>query len=152
MVGNAVPPRLAYYVALSISKCFSALMPFAKERSLTLVGFVKSNADFTIIRNKGIYYIRGGNRPGAVQYGQLSKPIKWLLLHRNGRIELFELLSGNAEKCNREDLTRIGFKPKGDEYWLFRIKSEVKDSALISTTLEQIKKLKHYPQFVMVEK
>ena len=152
MVGNAVPPRLAYHIALSIEKCFSALEPFAKERSLTLVGFVKSDEDFTIIRNKGIYYIRGGNRPGAVQYDQLCKPIKWLLLHRNGRNELFELLTGNAEKCCRADLAGIGFKPKGYEYWLFRIKTEVKDSALISTILEQIKTPKHYPQFIMVEK
>ena len=152
MVGNAVPPRLAYHIALSIDKCFSVLTSFAKGHSLTLVGFVKSDADFTIIRDKGIYYIRGGNRPGAVQYGQLCKPIKWLLLHRNGRIELFELLNGNAEKCNREDLARVGFKPKGDEYWLFRIKTEVKNSALTSAILEQIKTLKHYPQFVIVEK
>lgn len=152
MVGNAVPPRLAYHIALSIEKCFSALSPSAKERNLTLVGYVKSDADFSVIRKKGIYYIRGGNRPGAIQYGQLCKPIKWLLLHRKGRKELFELLSGNAEKCSREDLVRVGFKPRGDEYWLFKIKSEVKDSALISSVVEQIQSLKLYPQFVFVEK
>ena len=151
MVGNAVPPRLAYHIALSINKCFSALLPFMKERSLTLVGYVKSDADFNIIRSKGIYYIRGGNRPGAIQYGQLCKPIKWLLLHRNGRKELFELLSGNAERCSIEDLVRVGFKPRGEEYWLFRIKNEVKDSVLTSTILGQIKSFKHYPQFVFVE-
>lgn len=152
MVGNAVPPRLAYYIAISIEHCFSALLPSAKEHSLTLVGFVKSDTDFIVIRNIGIYYIRGGNRPGAIQYGQLCKPIKWLLLHRHGRKELFELLSGLPEKCSREDLERVGFKPKGDEYWLFRIKSEVKDSALISKILGQMKTLKHYPQFVLIEK
>ena len=152
MVGNAVPPRLAYHIALSIDKCFSALTPFAKERSLSLVGFVKSDSDFAIIRNQGIYYVRGGYRPGAVQYGQLCKPIKWLLLHHNGRIELFELLTGNAEKCSRVDLASVGFKPKGDEYWLFRINTEVKDSALISTIIEQVKTLEHYPQFAIVEK
>ncbi len=152
MVGNAVPPRLAYHIALSINNCFSPLLSFSKVRSLVLVGYVKSDADFTIIRNKGIYYIRGGNRSGAVQYGQLCKPIKWILLHRNGRKELFELLSGKAERCKREDLLRIGFKPQGDEYWLFRIKSEVKDSAMISSLLGQIKSLTHHPLFVAVEK
>lgn len=152
MVGNAVPPRLAYHIALSIDKCFSSLLPNAKEYSLALVGYVKSESDFSVIRNKGIYYIRGGNRPGAIQYNQLSKPIRWLVLHRNGRKELLELLIGNAERCNREDLLRIGFKPQGDEYWLFRIRSEVRDSALISSVLGQIKSLKHYPQFVVVEK
>jgi DNA (cytosine-5)-methyltransferase 1 len=152
MVGNAVPPRLAYHIALSIDKCFAGLLPFAKERTLALVGYVKSESDFAVIRNKGFYYIRGGNRPGAIQYGQLCKPIKWLVLHRNGKKELYELLSGNAERCNREDLLRIGFKPQGDEYWLFRIKSEVKDPVLISSVLGQIKTLRPYPQFVIVEK
>lgn len=152
MVGNAVPPRLAYHIALSIDKCFAGLLPLAKERTLALVGYVKSESDFAVIRNKGFYYIRGGNRPGAIQYGQICKPIKWLLLHRNGKKELYELLSGNAERCNREDLLRIGFKPQGDEYWLFRIKSEVKDPVLISSVLGQIKTLRPYPQFVIVEK
>ena len=152
MVGNAVPPRLAYHIALSIDKCFAGLLSFVKERTLALVGYVKSESDFAVIRSKGIYYIRGGNRPGAIQYGQLCKPIKWLVLHRNGKKYLYELLSGNAERCNHEYLLRIGFKPKGDEYWLFRIKSEVKDPVLISSVLGQIKTLSPYPQFVMVEK
>ena len=138
------------FLCSSIDKCFSAFLPFAKDRSLSLVGYVKSELDFSIIKNEGIYYVRGGNRPGAIQYGQLCKPIKWLVLHHNGRKEVFELLSGNAERGNREDLLRIGFKPKGNEYWLFRIKSEVKDSALISSILVQIKSLKPYPQFVVV--
>ena len=152
MVGNAVPPRLAYHIALSIAKCFAGLLPFAKERTLALVGYVKSESDFAVIRNKGVYYVRGGNRPGAIQYGQLCKPIKWLLLHRNGKKVLYELLSDDAERCNREYLVRIGFKPHGDEYWLFRIKSEVKDPVLVSSVMGQIKSLRLYPQFVIVEK
>ena len=152
MVGNAVPPRLAYYIALSIDKCFAVLLPHAKDCRLALVGYVKSESDFTIIRNKGIYYIRGGNRPGAIQYGQLCKPIKWLVLHRKGKKELYDLLSGNAERCNREYLLHIGFKPHGNDYWLFRIKNEVKDPVLISSVFGQVKILRPYPQFVMVEK
>ena len=152
MVGNAVPPRLAYHIALSVDKCFAALLPLAKKRSLALVGYVKSESDFTVIRNKGVYYVRGGNRPGAIQYGQLCKPIKWLVLHRNGKKGLYELLSGNAERCNREDLMRIGFKPRGDEYWMFRIKCEAKAPDLISSVLGQVKTLRPYPQFLIVEK
>ncbi len=151
MVGNAVPPRLAYQTALSINKCFSTLLSNAKKCSLTLVGYVKSESDFSVIRNKGIYYVRGGKRPGAIQYGQLSKPIKWLVLHRKGKKELYELLTGYAESCNREDLSRIGFNPQGDEYWLFRIKSKVREAALISSVLGHIKSMKHYPQFEVIE-
>lgn len=152
MVGNAVPPRLAYHIGRSVSQCFTMLLPLAKERGLALVGYVKSESDFSVIRNKNVYYVRGGNQPGAIQYGQLCKPIKWLVLHRNGKKELYELLSGNAEKCNREDLLRIGFKPHGNEYWLFRIKNVVKDPISISSILGQIKILRPYPQFVMIEK
>lgn len=112
---------------------------------------MKSESDFSVIRNKGIYYVRGGKRPGAIQYGQLSKPIKWLVLHRKGKKELYELLTGYAESCNREDLSRIGFNPQGDEYWLFRIKSKVREAALISSVLGHIKSMKHYPQFEVIE-
>ena len=152
MVGNAVPPRLAYHIALSIDRCFAALSPNVKECSLALIGYVKSESDFSVIRNKCIYYIRGGNRPGAIQYGQLSKPIKWLVLHRNGKKALYELLTGKAESCSRENLVCIGFKPQGNEYWLFRIKNEVKDPVLISSVFEQVKRLRPYPQFIMVKK
>lgn len=152
MVGNAVPPRLAYHIALSIDRCFSALSPNVKECSLALIGYVKSESDFSVIKNKGIYYVRGGNRPGAIQYGQLYKPIKWLVLHRSGKKVLYELLTGKAESCSRANLVRVGFKPQGDEYWLFRIKNEVKDPILISSVFEQVKRLRPYPQFIMVKK
>ena len=78
--------------------------------------------------------------------------MKVVSFHHNGRIELFELLTGNAGKCSREDLVRVGFKPRGDEYWLFRMNTEVKDAVLISTIIGQVKASKLDPQFVLVEK
>lgn len=151
MVGNAVPPRLAYHIALSLDKCLSDLLPFATYSSLALVGYVKSEYDFTVIRKKYVYYIRGGNRPGAMQYGQLTKPIKWILLHSKEKKELFELQSGNAVFCKREVLFSYGFRPKGDDYWLFKIKKEVKDDVLMASMLRQINGLKHCPQIIMLK-
>ena len=152
MVGNAVPPRLAYHLALSINKCFSNLLPHTKEHSLVLVGYVKSESDFAIIRNKHIYYIRGGNRPGSMQYGQLTKPIKWLLLHHKDRRELYILQSSCAEKCESDYLKNLGFKPTGKDYWLFRIERQAIDDNTLSTIIEQTGNFKPSPQIIMIDK
>ncbi len=117
---------------------------------IALIGYVKSESDFEIIRKNNIYYIRGGNRPGAMQYGQLNRPIKWLLLHKGSHKELFELVLGKVEKCNHSFLRNIGFHPNGDEYWYFKIEQRINDDSLISVILKEAKDLKHYPQIVAV--
>ena len=86
-----------------------------------------------------------------MQYGQLTKPIKWILLHSKEKKELFELQSGNAVFCKREVLFSYGFRPKGDDYWLFKIKKEVKDDVLMASMLRQINGLKHFPQIIMLK-
>ena len=151
MVGNAVPPRLAYYIALSIRQSFSISVSSSSNKDIALIGYVKSESDFNIVRKENIYYIRGGNRPGAMQYGQLTRPIKWLLLHRGEHIELFELVTGKAESCNKSFLRNLGFHPNGDEYWFFKIKQAIKDSSVVSTIIREVKELKHSPHIVSVE-
>ena len=151
MVGNAVPPRLAYYIALSIRQCFSMTLSPRSNMDIALIGYVKSESDFNIIRKKNIYYIRGGNRPGAMQYGQLTRPIKWLLLHRGDHKELFELVTGKAEKCNKLFLRDLGFHPNGEEYWSFRIKQVIIDDSVLSTIIREAKGLKHSPHIVYIE-
>ena len=150
MVGNAVPPRLAYHIALSIRQCFSMSVSSCSAVDIALVGYVKSESDFNIIRNKNIYYIRGGNRPGAMQYGQLIRPIKWLLLHKGEHKELFELATGKVEKCNQLFLRNLGFHPIGDEYWFFKIKQIIEDDSVVSLIIREAKELKHSPHIVCV--
>ena len=77
---------------MSVKRCFEAF-PFIQQEALALIGYVKSDADFGTIRKEMVYYVRGGNRTGAIQYGQLVKPIKWLLLHRKTKCVLYELAS-----------------------------------------------------------
>ena len=151
MVGNAVPPRLAYYIALSIKQCFSMSLSPCSNMDIALIGYVKSDSDFNTIKKENIYYIRGGNRPGAIQYGQLTRPIKWLLLHRGNHKELFELVTGKAERCNQAFLRTLGFHPNGDEYWFFRIKQVIKDDSVFSAIVKEAKEFKHSPHIVRVE-
>ena len=150
MVGNAVPPRLAYYIALSIRQCFSTSLSPSSNTSIALIGYVKSESDFNIIRKENIYYIRGGNRPGAMQYGQLTRPIKWLLLHRGNHKELLELVTGKAERCDQSFLRNLGFHPNGEEYWFFRIKQVIKDDFVFSAIVKKAKEFKHSPHIVCV--
>ena len=128
----------------------SDLQPYPQKRELALVGYVKSDMDFDIIRTERIYYVRAGNRPGAMQYGQLTKPIKWLLLHRQGKTELYELLVGKPQGCDGEQLSKLGFKPRGNEYWLFVIRERVIDYHIVFNISKQLNGLKKYPQIVVV--
>lgn len=149
MIGNAVPPRLAYYLALSLKNCLINNQRAEKKVvENVLIGYVKSDADFETINIQMIYYIRGGNRPGAMQFGQVSKPIKWLLLHRQNRKELYRLQTGIAEKCNREKLKQYGFYPRGDEYWMYKIKEHITDPILLQTLLKAHNQFTIYPQII----
>ena len=151
MVGNAVPPRLAYYIALSIKQCFSSYVSSSSNMQIALIGYVKSESDFDIIKREKIYYIRGGNRPGAMQYGQLTRPIKWLLLHKGEHKELLELATGKAERCNNAFLRNLGFHPRGDEYWFFKVKQVIKDNSVLSTIIKEAKVFNHAPQIVIIK-
>lgn len=150
MVGNAVPPRLAYYLAKSICSCFSTGVSSETTSELALIGYVKSEMDFETIRKVKHYYIRGGNRPGAMQFGQVSKPFKWLILHRNDHVELYELVQKAAVACNREELMKMGFHPQGQEYWLFSIDKRIEDAHLLSKIVSQVEDWKKAPQIIFV--
>ena len=120
MVGNAVPPRVAFYLAKSIKECLKNT-----TNDSLLVGYVKNEKDLSIIRKEKVYYIRGGNRPGALSFAQLDHSIKWLLLHRGNERYYFELNNECAISCDKNRLRKLGFAPQGDEYWLFNIKREL---------------------------
>ena len=86
-----------------------------------------------------------------MQYGQLTIPIKWLLLHRGEHKELYELVTGKAEICHKQFLMNLGFHPNGEEYWFFRIKRVIKDDSIISLIIKETKELKHSPHIISVE-
>lgn len=130
MVGNAVPPRLAYTLAKSIKECFT------NNHHNILVGYVKNMRDLNLIRQHNIYYIRGGSRAGAMQYGQIEKNIKKLYLHNGNMRWAFELKDKKVLSCNRDYLKKFGFNPHGNEYWVFHINKEIDDIVSLSNIVE----------------
>ena len=73
------------------------------------------------------------------------------LTHRGNHKELFELVTGKAERCNQAFLRTLGFHPNGDEYWFFRIKQVIKDDSVFSAIVKEAKEFKHSPHIVCVE-
>ena len=85
-----------------------------------------------------------------MQYNQIHKPIKWLVLHREEKKELYELESENAVACNNETISKLGFYPKGQEYWLFKIKKRIEDENVQISILSQVKEFNISPQIIIV--
>lgn len=131
MVGNAVPPRLAFVLAMSIKECINKY-----SNHHILVGYVKNLKDLSLIRQFNVYYVRGGKRIGAVQYGQIEKNIEWLYLHHGEKKWAFELTNEKVLPCDKDYLKKIGFNPRGNEYWLFHIKKEISDITEIAKQIE----------------
>lgn len=142
MVGNAVPPRLAYYLALSIKECLSS----NEIMKCLLVGYVKSEYDLSLIKKYHVYYIRGGNRPGAMQYGQI-KNIDYLVLHHKNIKCMFTLEKDCISSCTSKDLIQYGFHPRGNEYWLVKIKDEI---SVDNTIVAKINSYTKYPQIISI--
>lgn len=144
MVGNAVPPRLAYYLANSLKNCLER--ETTKTKKCLLIGYVKSDYDLELIRRHRIYYIRGGNRPGAMQYGQIQH-VDLLVLHRGEKRYMFTMDRKDVASCQDGDLRKYGFHPRGNLYWVFGIKEEIPvDDRIIS----QIQNFSKYPQIMCV--
>lgn len=83
-----------------------------------------------------------------MQFAQLDLPISWLLLHRNGSRYYFELESEHAASCDKKALKDLGFSPKGDNYWLFKIKRELSDNELICNLADDIINKTTKPQII----
>lgn len=148
MVGNAVPPRLAYYLAMSIKKCFSK-QETSKIIDSVLVGYVKSLKDLEIIRRHKVYYIRGGNRVGAMQFSQIENPVRWLLLHHGHEKWLFKLSGDKTTPCTNQYLKSLGFNPRGSEYWKFTIMQEMQQTNILRIEFDKINLTKS-PQIISI--
>lgn len=122
MVGNAVPPKLAYLIADEIKKAF---MEDAAcfEKASVLVGYFKNEDHLCKILKNRIYYVRTGFRKGAMQISPGIKQPNYLLLHHGQEKHLYELKDVEPLLRTADYLKSLGFHPSGDVYLCFELKS-----------------------------
>ena len=119
MVGNAVPPRLAKHLAISIKEALEACSN--SQTIKVLVGYYKDEFQLkTTILNK-LYYVRAGLRRGAMQFPVGDEMPKLLLLHHKNEKHLFSLSSKAPMLMSANELSNLGFKLAGEIYWAFTL-------------------------------
>ena len=117
MVGNAVPPRLARHLAMSIKQ---ALAPTLNNSSIVLVGYYKGDEQLTQIIENKLYYVRAGFRRGALQMPVGVKP-RFVYLHYRKERHYFKVLDAEPTIMTADELKKIGFSPLGGIYLTFKI-------------------------------
>lgn len=122
MVGNAVPPRLAKYLAISIKE---ALESCRKNQTIkVLVGYYKDEAQLKMTIVNKLYYVRAGLRRGAMQFPVGDEMPKLLLLHHKAERHLYTLSTDAPKLMSARELFNLGFKPSGETYWAFSLTDE----------------------------
>lgn len=123
MVGNAVPPKLAYVIALSLREALESIKP-NKQSRLVLVGYYKNEEHLSLVLRNRLYYVRTGFRKGALKMPTGQKQPCYLMLHHGVEKHFYELKDEEPSVKTSEDLKKIGFSPKGDVYLCFELKSD----------------------------
>lgn len=123
MVGNAVPPRLGYHIAMSINNAFSESKP--KTKTYCLIGYYKDDNHLNAIRANRIYNIRCGMSSGDLKIPLGSKIPLFLLLHNGRNRYLFKLDLKEPKTMTKEQLQSMCFDPRHELYTVFSITSEV---------------------------
>ncbi len=122
MVGNAVPPRLAKALAISLLNSLNLVCN-------VLIGYVKDERQLAQTRNYMLYYIRKGNRVGALSEKEITN-IDYVLLHDLNHKYFFSVSKHAPTQCDANYLKSIGFNPFGNEYWCFNLLTELDLSSL----------------------
>lgn len=120
MVGNAVPPRMAKCLAISIKEALESCCN--KQTTKVLVGYYKNEIHLKKIVVNKLYYVRAGLRRGGMQLPIGDEMPKLLLLHHKNEKHLFHLNSYAPKLMSASELSNLGFKPTGETYWAFSLK------------------------------
>lgn len=123
MIGNAVPPRLAYFLAISIKNALNKSIGNQCD-NYALVGYYKNEKQLMRTLETGVYYVRTGFRHGAFNM-PLGLPYpKYLVLHNKNAKYIFDLSQEEPKFYSKSDLLSLGFESNGDCYIGFHIKKE----------------------------
>lgn len=68
-----------------------------------------------------LYYVRAGLRAGAMLFSLGMKAPHYLFLHKKGSYILLILKEVEPKLVSAEFLENLGFRPFGDQYWIFEI-------------------------------
>jgi len=132
MIGNAVPPRLGFYLARSIEQALNGItltqgdvpeVSKKTQKETILVGYYKNDLHLSLIKQHLIYYVRSDGRSGSMFIEDCSVRPKYLLLHNHETRFLFELQDLEPQLAHSSYLKELGFQPTGDTYLCFFLAS-----------------------------
>lgn len=129
MIGNAVPPRLAFEIAKSISralqkndKLVATSLLKSNKSEIILVGYYKGDKHKQLILKNKIYYVRSDGRPGSMFKKDCPIVPHYVLMHHKDEYEFYQLDGEEPILTDRFYLKSLGFKVSGEQYLLFRLK------------------------------
>ncbi len=155
MVGNAVPPRLAKFLAMEIKKSLIKTSPTI-ETSNVLVAYYKNSDHLELTLKNKLYYVRAGFRRGALQMPIGIKYPKYLLLHNRNTKLLFCIIQEYPKLMSALELTKLGFTPQGKDYFVFRLlntqRIEIPGINLSNITIAGIHRNRAIPYIISLQK
>lgn len=134
MIGNAVPPKLAFVIAQSITAALSNAQSeevVAKQSSqidnrdaCVLVGYYKGENHKRLILENGLYYVRSDGRTGSMFKEDCAIIPRYLLMHHKDDAGFYELDGEEPILADASFLTSLGFDVSGKTYLCFRLKDK----------------------------
>ena len=147
MVGNAVPPRLAKCVALSVREAFEEKI---KDYSNVLVAFYHNERQLKKCEELSVFYFRANLDINA--YNPLIYLPAYLILANGNKRLLYEIdTTIKPALVSREELLKLGFIPHSFSYWIIHITKRLRDISNYKTKWKDRRKRSPYLDVVNIE-
>lgn len=125
MVGNAVPPRLAKYIALSLKEVFSE----APCKNNVLVVYYKDRKQLEKCIENGVFYVRASVKNDVLSSSTILPC--YLMLIKGKSKYLYRIEKGTRPQfADKQTLSNMGFSPSHMYYWLIKIDRMIGDCPL----------------------